>query len=799
MRGLPEPVTRDGTAPSADVDRLVIEGRFGRADLALRRIEALIPSLAQSADGETLMLALYGRAVLLRQLGAGTQDAIAACDILERAAVEGGWPLWGAVACALRARVRVEGDDIGGATGDLARADAVLATENLATPTGYRLLDALALVYARLRLYDRLDEVRDRLERSVDVRSVVEQALHWSNWAGELAARAMEPLAGGAADPQHEFLEQAVTVAARLDDLPADDVPATLRRGARGVRALAAAYRGKPSEALRLLGQDAFGAVADLPLVERQVVSLAAMRAHALVGSLATARSLDDAASTAPAALPHLVLEVCRTRERLWLETYAGGDVIPVLHRMTELLVRLGWRGMNLVADTARQALEHQALRAESRTDALTGVGNRRALDEELRQLLRFGSLPLALVLVDIDHFKEVNDRFTHVVGDEVLRRVAASLALQLRTDDRLLRYGGDEFVVLLPGTGDEEANAVAERMAAAVAARPWQELAGGLHVTVTTGCAAVWSLTGRRPDSDAETLFRRADERLLAAKRRRPAYPDAGAGDRERARRGHVVELYSDGVPDMTPARVVAAALATPMHELPSTVARSRTVRAEPVGTPTEDPSLPHIRQAANRSVFDPGPDPELDDVSDDEAPASPARAAHREPPVESGDPTLRRRAHRRADTSTAPAPPPAGTPPADASAQTPAQSVWAESPPPMWASPAEGEQESVWEPAERDGVGESPTPPVNIAPPMDVAPPVDVARPSIDVARPSNAPLPVDEAEDGDEDDNDVPPPVVAPTLASRPRRPVDPPTTRTAIIDLSARKRNRGSPYP
>jgi hypothetical protein len=81
-------MTRDGVSPLTDVEELVIEGRYGRADLALRRLEALIPSLAQSADADTLLLALYGRALLLRQLGAGTQDAIAACDVLERAAHE---------------------------------------------------------------------------------------------------------------------------------------------------------------------------------------------------------------------------------------------------------------------------------------------------------------------------------------------------------------------------------------------------------------------------------------------------------------------------------------------------------------------------------------------------------------------------------------------------------------------------------------------------------------------------------------------------------------------------------------
>jgi len=528
VRGLPEELTRDSVSQPADVEKLVVEGRYGRADLALRRLEALIPSLAQTADDETLLLALYGRAVLLRRLGGGHQTAIAACDVLERAAHERQAGLWAAIACAARAQFRVDSGDIGGATSDLARADSALAGDELTAEGGYRLLNGLAVVYAGLRLQDRADEMRTRIEHTISSLGTLERAEHWATWAAELAARAMEPLAGGAQDPQQEFMSRAVELAAQVDNLPEDAVPAILRRGANGVRALAAAYRGRPSEALRLLGPDAFGTVGDLMPAERQIVALAAMRAHALVGSLATARSLDDAAVAPPATLPNLVLEVCRTRERLWLETYANGEVVPVLHRMTELLVRLGWRGMDLVADTARQALEHQALRTESRTDTLTGVGNRRALDEELRQILRFGPLPLALILVDVDHFKEINDRFTHVVADEVLRRVAASLSLQLRTDDQLLRYGGDEFVVLLPGTGDEEANAVAERMSAAVAARPWNELADGLEVTTTTGCAAVWSLSGRRPDADAEKLFRRADERLLAAKRERPGETDA-------------------------------------------------------------------------------------------------------------------------------------------------------------------------------------------------------------------------------------------------------------------------------
>jgi diguanylate cyclase (GGDEF)-like protein len=648
VRGLPDEVTREGVSPLADVEKLVIEGRYGRADLALRRLEALIPGLAQSADAETLLLALYGRALLLRLLGAGTQNAIAACDVLQRAAHERQAELWAATACALRARFRVDSGDIGGATADLSQADAETATADLSSQSGYRLLDGLAMVYAGLRLHDRADEVRTRIEQTIRERDLLDQAQHWSTWSGELAARAMEPLAGGAQDPHSELMGRAVEVAAKLDELPEAEVPATLRRGARGVRALSAAYRGRPSEALRLLGPDAFGTISDLPAVERQVVALAAMRAHALVGSLATARSLDDAASTAPATLPNLVLEVCRTRERLWLETYAGGDVIPILHRMTELLVRLGWRGMDLVADTARQALEHQALRTESRTDALTGVGNRRALDEELRQLLRFGPLPLALILVDVDHFKEVNDRFTHVVGDEVLRRVAASLSLQLRTDDQLLRYGGDEFVVLLPATGDEEAKAVAERMAAAVAARPWRELSDGLQVTVTTGVAAVSSLSGRRPDADAEKLFRRADERLLHSKRERE---DSQPG-RSRGSRSPDVTVVMGGDSQQPIRREAAAQAASATQPVPDGPAEERrrppepgqSAAAQPVdhGPPADqgrtrprDPSRTAMRPPARpetraRRVFD--PDPELDSDAEASTDAAPRVSGRRD-----------------------------------------------------------------------------------------------------------------------------------------------------------------------
>ena len=117
---------------------------------------------------------------------------------------------------------------------------------------------------------------------------------------------------------------------------------------------------------------------------------------------------------------------------------------------------------------------------------------------------------------------------------------------------DHLARYGGDEFIALLPRTGDAEARHVAERMRDAVARTAWSDVAGGLQVRVTTGAAALWSLTGRRPDRDAENLFRRADEALLDAKRARATQHACGrlAGGGRRRRIAPAAAEESEPVP---------------------------------------------------------------------------------------------------------------------------------------------------------------------------------------------------------------------------------------------------------
>jgi diguanylate cyclase (GGDEF)-like protein len=179
-------------------------------------------------------------------------------------------------------------------------------------------------------------------------------------------------------------------------------------------------------------------------------------------------------------------------------------------------------------ATAARLRVEQEALVRRTRelesdvlSDPLTGIPNRRSFDTEVPRLAdaaHAGGPPLTLGIIDIDHFKRVNDDFGHSVGDEVLRRVAAILRDHCRSGDLYARYGGDELVICLR-LGLTEASAATARIADAVAGYAWSTIAPGLAVTVSVGLAELAG--GDTP----LTLFWAADHSLLTAKRsRRPA-----------------------------------------------------------------------------------------------------------------------------------------------------------------------------------------------------------------------------------------------------------------------------------
>jgi diguanylate cyclase (GGDEF)-like protein len=239
------------------------------------------------------------------------------------------------------------------------------------------------------------------------------------------------------------------------------------------------------------------------------LADVAAARDHYLQG-----RSLLDATS-APDDLLQCLEGLARCEEAL-------GDPAAALAALKALRALEARRR----DDAARQALLQRELRIElarltsqwarqATQDSLTGLANRRAFERWLADhwpRVEQGHT-LAVVLVDLDHFKQINDRFGHPLGDEVLKTVARVLQQHSRGTDLAVRYGGEEFLLALGDTGLPQAATLAERVRDALAAEPWIALAPTLRVTASFGVADAGEVLS------PEALLALADRRLYAAK----------------------------------------------------------------------------------------------------------------------------------------------------------------------------------------------------------------------------------------------------------------------------------------
>ncbi|SSC23985.1 diguanylate cyclase (GGDEF) domain-containing protein, partial [Klenkia terrae] len=193
-----------------------------------------------------------------------------------------------------------------------------------------------------------------------------------------------------------------------------------------------------------------------------------------------------------------------------WLEAYRA-DTVRMHHRSREL-----WAEMFVRRSRLREAERQTALmRRHALEDPLTGLGNRRSAERRLAEL-DTADAPVALAVVDIDRFKEVNDRHSHLHGDAVLRRLADLLRVHCRTGDEVYRWAGDEFLVVLPAAQEAQAVIAMERLRAAVVACDWRELELDGDVTVSIGIATSHPSAPRT----WRELFDDADLHLFTAKR---------------------------------------------------------------------------------------------------------------------------------------------------------------------------------------------------------------------------------------------------------------------------------------
>lgn len=237
---------------------------------------------------------------------------------------------------------------------------------------------------------------------------------------------------------------------------------------------------------------------------------LATISAGECVGEMSIIEDRDPSAYVLAAEATHLLVI---HRRILW-------EMVNASHEFSKnLLVVLSERVRSHNQVIADSVGELRKIERHANTDALTGLSNRHTMNEKFgRELKRCvnNDSPIAMIMIDVDNFKSFNDRFGHVAGDRALSAVASILKLQFRPRDLLVRYGGDEFAVLLPDVDLELATTIANRVRSAVSGDTGASNDSLIQIPIQISMG----VAGLQPDTGLPELIRDADAALYRAKK---------------------------------------------------------------------------------------------------------------------------------------------------------------------------------------------------------------------------------------------------------------------------------------
>lgn len=497
---------------TAEGRELVLVGEFGVYDAlsevahstyqdgdtpgAIRLCKALALLSEAAGDSQTLRYALYIRGLAANELGRGDEASECAQRLLALARDDLRM-YWQAKALALQANAQSGRGDSAGALDLLARASVMLGVLDGRDYNQVSANGAIALALRRVELFEASDKQLRRmigLLRPWDAITMVADSLHTvAEWG--LALQVI-----GATEAASRQFAACASRAAWLRRLVAETGRSAFDPFAVTGEVFAAAMLGDTQTALDVIPE----------LLKRD--ELSTERVERLLAHYALATAMVDVGRFDEAQDHLLQLREIAVRERrttwmtiadaalmrMYVRQFGDHPAVSRSYAMYQRLAVSQWSERAARFDSLQSRMRVHRLIEEgaqitqlSRQDALTGASNRRVLAD----VLNGPRMPLSAVFVDVDNFKAVNDSFSHVVGDQVLVRLVQLLRTVSRTEDRIVRYGGDEFLVLLdpqvlgsPVAAERAAVGLASRILQVVRTHEWSVLAPGLLITVSVG-----------------------------------------------------------------------------------------------------------------------------------------------------------------------------------------------------------------------------------------------------------------------------------------------------------------------